>query len=170
MQAERYGGGGLIRAVRFHWLRLLRLKDQPQSVAGGFALGIMIGCIPFFGIQSILALSLAVLLKINKVACLIGSVWTNPVTAIPVYWTNYRIGLWFTGRDGVSFERFTEILGEGSRTGLLDLGADLFAPLGIGCGLAALILGPLSYLAVLQGLKFRQAQRRAKARNAARPE
>jgi uncharacterized protein (DUF2062 family) len=133
-------------------------------VASGFAIGIAVGCIPFFGIQTVIALFLALVFRVNKVSCVLASVWTNPVTAFPVYYTCYRFGLLITGRDGVGFEQFSAVLNKAEASnGLVALGAGFFIPLAWGCLFAALILSPLAYYSVLWWLAKRSRMKKAKA-------
>lgn len=144
------------RSLRYFLARLLRIRDTPESVAAGFSIGIAVGCIPFFGIQTVIALFLAFVFRVNKVACVLGSVWTNPVTAFPVYYACYRFGLIITGRDGVGFEQFSAVLNKAETSnGLVALGAGFFIPLAWGCLFAALILSPLAYYSVLWWLARR---------------
>jgi len=56
------------RSLRYFLARLLRIRDTPESVASGFSIGIAVGCIPFFGIQTVIALFLALVFRVNKVA------------------------------------------------------------------------------------------------------
>lgn len=154
------------RALRLNFLKLMRIRDSAHRVALGFAIGIAIGCIPFFGIQTILALALAFVFGVNKAACVIGSVWTNPLTAFPVYYSCYRIGLVICRQEGLSFEDFSAILASAEKgAGLMALGADLFTPLIAGCVFAAVVLSPVAYLSVLT-LISRYRQKKARTQTA----
>ncbi len=62
-----------------------------RSIAGGLWLGVLIGLIPLPA-QTLIALIIAVLIRVNlPVAAL--SVWvTNPLTLFPIYLFEYRLG------------------------------------------------------------------------------
>jgi len=71
---------------------LLTLDSHPGHISAGFAVGVFISFTPFFGLHSILAISAAFILRINKVTCLTGS-WVNtPFTVVPVLLASYRLG------------------------------------------------------------------------------
>ncbi|MGA7826958.1 MAG: DUF2062 domain-containing protein [Geobacteraceae bacterium] len=71
---------------------LLTLDSHPGHISAGFAVGVFISFTPFFGLHSILAITAAFILRINKVTCLTGS-WVNtPFTVFPVLMAGYRLG------------------------------------------------------------------------------
>lgn len=82
------------------WLKIRRLvvhnvlhaDDTPHRIAWGVAIGVFIGFTPTVGIQMMLAVGLAAVLRGNKVVC-IPMVWiTNPVTILPIYALCHRLG------------------------------------------------------------------------------
>lgn len=82
------------------WLRaILQLDDTPHSIALGTAIGIFIALTPTVGAQMILVMLLAVacrpLFRFNHTAALIAVYVSNPLTMIPIYWFNYKIGTLF---------------------------------------------------------------------------
>ena len=78
------------------WLhKLVRIKDHPRVVAFGFALGLFIGMTPFFGGHTVLALIFASLLRVNRLATILGIFITNPFTIYFIYPVNYFVGLLF---------------------------------------------------------------------------
>ena len=82
---------------------LLALDDTPEKIAISFAVGVYVSVSPFFGIHTIIILSIAFLFKLNKVAALIGS-WVNLPWSVPVvFYIEYRIGK-FLLNDSTSFE------------------------------------------------------------------
>ena len=90
-----------------HSLRLLwELEGTPAKRARGIAVGVFSGCFPFFGLQSLMGVCLASLLKGNHLLAVIGTWISNPLTYIPLYWFNYKIGSFFLGRESV-FNNFS---------------------------------------------------------------
>jgi uncharacterized protein (DUF2062 family) len=91
------------------WLRragqiLLHVEDSPSRVAAAFGLGVFIAFFPILGIHTGMALVLAVLLRLNKVAILLGAWTNNPWTIAPMYTAGTLLG-------GVVFGVSTESLG-----------------------------------------------------------
>jgi uncharacterized protein (DUF2062 family) len=71
---------------------LLHLDDPPWRLALALALGVFISCTPLYGIQTLLALLLATLFRLNKAATVIGT-WLNlPWFAPFVYGAGLKIG------------------------------------------------------------------------------
>jgi len=56
----RYGG------------KLFVIKDTPQSIALGAAIGVFLGFTPLFGLKTLLALLLAALFRVNKIAAVVA--------------------------------------------------------------------------------------------------
>jgi len=89
------------------WLRragqiLLRVDDSPTRVAAAFALGVFIAFFPILGIHTGMALVLAVLLRLNKVAILVGAWTNNPWTLAPMYTAGTLLGCFVLGASPVS--------------------------------------------------------------------
>lgn len=86
-----------------NWFRaMLMLDDSPHRIALGGAIGMFFALTPTMGIQMFLVLLLAVLTRrwftFNKVAALLMVYVSNPLTALPIYWFNYKLGtIYFPG-------------------------------------------------------------------------
>ena len=80
----------------FNYKKILSLIWQqdgsPFVKAKGTAVGVFSGCFPFFGFQTLIGVSLAKVLNGNLVLAAIGTWISNPVTYIPLYILNYKIG------------------------------------------------------------------------------
>jgi uncharacterized protein (DUF2062 family) len=103
------------------------------------ALGVFIGILPIFGLQSITALSLAWVFRFNKLITLAGSgISTPPLTPLVSY-PGYVIGGWFVETPHVS--GFSEITLEVVKSHFVQyaIGSCIFA------SMAALIAGLLLY-------------------------
>lgn len=79
------------------WLRaLLMLDGTPHQIALGAAIGMFVALTPTVGIQMALVLLIAMLtrsfFKFNKMAAIIAVYVSNPLTVVPLYWFNYKIG------------------------------------------------------------------------------
>jgi len=71
------------------WLRIYRdivhANDTPGRIAGGVAIGVIMGIMPTFGLGTVLAGVLAAVFRFNVVAALAGSVTGIPIAA-PLIW------------------------------------------------------------------------------------
>jgi uncharacterized protein (DUF2062 family) len=87
------GGPGRVREFsRYFYNRFVRLHGNPEKIAWGAAVGFFVAMTPTMGIQTYLAVPIAALFRISKVAAA-ATVWvTNPVTAPFLYGLNYMIG------------------------------------------------------------------------------
>ena len=81
-------GARLFNSVK----QVLQLTDNPKSIAKGFALGSFIGMMPIPGLQMIVSLSIASVLKINRKAACIAVFNTNVLTGAFVFAFNYWLG------------------------------------------------------------------------------
>jgi uncharacterized protein (DUF2062 family) len=85
LTGERGRLGGRLRTV-------LQLDDPPPRVALALAVGVFVGCTPFWGAQTLLSLVVAMLLHLNRAATLTGT-WLNlPWFAPFVYGAALKVG------------------------------------------------------------------------------
>ena len=80
--------GWLTRRLRV----VLQIEDSPTRIALAFALGVFIAFFPILGIHTGLAIALAVVLRLNKVAILTGAWLNNPWTLAPIYTAGTLLG------------------------------------------------------------------------------
>jgi len=80
--------------------KLFTIEDSPESIARGMAVGIFLGFTPLYGLKTLLALFLAVLLRGNKIAAVIGVNLHDVVfPLIPVVLgMEYELGFWLLSR------------------------------------------------------------------------
>jgi len=73
-----------------------------RSVAGGVAVGLFCGLIPG-PLQMIVAALLAVLLRVNLPVAVFTTLYTNPLTIVPLYVLAYELGAWVSGaQNGIA--------------------------------------------------------------------
>ena len=79
--------------------RILSLGDTPHAVALGTTIGVFLACTPTFGIRVLLVLLIALATRrwfyFNRPAALMATCLSNPVTTVPLYYFNYRLGTLF---------------------------------------------------------------------------
>jgi uncharacterized protein len=69
------------------WLeQLLHTHDTPHRTAAAYALGVFLAFSPMLGLHTVLGLGLAFLLRLNRVAVVLG-VYTNLPWLVPAYYT-----------------------------------------------------------------------------------
>ena len=75
------------------WVEWLwQQEGSPAQRARGLAAGIFCGCFPFFGLQTLLGVALASLIRGNHLLAAFGTWISNPITYAPLYWFNFSIG------------------------------------------------------------------------------
>jgi uncharacterized protein (DUF2062 family) len=67
-------------------------EGTPGQRARGLAAGVFMGCFPFFGLQTLLGMALASLVRGNHLLAAAGTWISNPFTYVPLYWFNYNLG------------------------------------------------------------------------------
>ncbi len=110
----------LRRALRYQWLKFLRLQEDPRKLAWGMALGVFIGFTPTIPFHMVAALSLAALFRVSPVTAFIGIQAGNPLTVVPIYLTAYRVGKFLLHRgkplvfpETFSYEAWLRVLWKG---------------------------------------------------------
>lgn len=152
--------------------RLVRLDDTPRSIAMGTAVGCFIGMTPTYGVQMILTLFINTFLRVNRVAGVVACHITNPITALPAYWLDYKVGATILGQESITREDFGAVLSgvasapflEGLR-GILSLGGEILGPLVLGSVVLGTVVGATSYpisLVLVKLYKEKRAIRRAR--------
>ena len=99
----------LIKRIRKFISWLWNQQGSPSQRALGFGLGIFSGCFPFFGLQTLMGVFLAKILKGNSILAALGTWISNPFTYVPLYYFNYRVGslLIDNNKDIVDFTHIT---------------------------------------------------------------
>lgn len=177
-----YPTGGFRRAIRYVTLRMRRLPDQPHRIARGVFAGWFIGFLPLPGLQFLGAWGLALLIRGNVLAALLGTFNSNPVTTPVFAVASITLGHWMLGVETpltakaifAAFERagidlwnnflaiFTERQAEWS--GLREFWETVYLPYFIGALAPALLTALLCYYATIPLVEAYQKARAAKAR------
>jgi len=133
--------------------RLLKLKRRitreqlpPESIAAGWALGVFIGCAVPFGLQLIIAVPLAMMMRVSKVGATLGTFITNPFSIFIIYpaQTYFVNKLLFNG--SLTFSRLMEL--EWEWRIVRRLGAEAMVSFFLGGFFLAIVLTPLAYVFV----------------------
>ena len=89
----------LIKRIRKFISWLWNQEGSPSRRALGFGVGIFSGCFPFFGLQTLMGVFLAKILKGNSILAALGTWISNPFTYVPLYFFNYRVGSLLLNRN-----------------------------------------------------------------------
>ena len=125
------------RRFRLLYLRVLRLRGEPEEVAGGMAIGVAIGLTPTVPLHLVLGIFIAFLLGKSKLAAALGGQVANPLLLPFIYILDYRVGEAVTGASGPSL-----VSADFSASYVLNLGWEIYYPLLIG----GIVVGSLSVI------------------------
>jgi len=142
-----------LKKLESWFVHLLHLDDSPHRIALGVAIGTFVAVTPTWGVQMVLVVALAWLLRANKVVG-IPMVWvTNPLTNVPIYSFCYWIGQMLAGGPGLGefMDRFGALFkGETGWWESLKASAvlayDVAIPLWVGTVVVGLVAGVILYV------------------------
>ena len=139
---------------------ILGLDDTPHRIAMGVAIGIFITWTPTIGLQMILVVSLATLLRANRLVG-VPLVWiSNPLTLVPIYGPSYYFGMKLLGGD-YTWAGFLEAIEHGMQDQESWWGnvvhwwealERVFWPLWTGSLIVGFVLAVLAYVATYYGV------------------
>jgi uncharacterized protein (DUF2062 family) len=82
------------------WLeQLLHTHDTPHRTAAAYGLGVFLGFSPFLGLHAVMGLVLAFLLRLNRVAVILGVYSNLPWIIVPYYTVATLAGAALMGID-----------------------------------------------------------------------
>ncbi len=84
------------------YLPVLRLPGSPQYLARGIASGVFSGCFPLFGLQIIIGVAIATVLRGNRIMAAAATWVSNPFTYVPLFAFNYQVGDRLLGRQSIN--------------------------------------------------------------------
>ncbi|SDN97636.1 hypothetical protein SAMN04488516_11412 [Desulfonauticus submarinus] len=149
------------RTFRYWYLRILRLKSSPESIALGLALGVLVGFWPIIPFQTVVAVALAFLFRSNKIAAALGTWVSNPLNVPFLYYLFYIIGKYFWPVNAkIDFSHL-------AMKELINTGWDVFMAMCIGGTILGIPASILTYFIFLKLLKaYRQRKLEKKYRRA----
>ncbi|HBE66838.1 MAG TPA: hypothetical protein DDW52_01685 [Planctomycetaceae bacterium] len=159
------------RAKDFCVYKILHADDPPHRLALGIAVGMFVTFMPAIGLQMVLSVFIAWLLRANKLVG-VPLVWiSNPVTIIPIYYPCYLLGCKLLGTAAASDDwarveaAWQEAQGAASVTWLEKAQfywnsiLDVIWPLCAGCLVVGLTAGVLSYYISLFAIRSYRLRR-----------
>lgn len=91
--------GGWARAAVYVKHRLRRLPDTPRKVSRGIMVGVFTTFTPLYGLHFFLAAGLAVAVRGNVMAALLGTFFGNPLTYVPIAVVSLNLGHFMLGTE-----------------------------------------------------------------------
>src|SRR5437899_7940717 len=84
------------RWLHEHSLKLLAIRDTPEAIAGGVAIGIFFGFTPLFGLKTLSAIFVAWITRSNILAAVLAASLHDVILPFmpAVYWWEYALGHW----------------------------------------------------------------------------
>jgi len=142
-KAQRRLQGGL------QWL--WQQEGTPGQRARGLAAGIFCGCFPIFGLQTLVGVAMASVVRGNHLLAAAGTWISNPFTYVPLYWFNYRIGslLLGPGRQWPGFDAL-------QRDDVSQMGWSVISRLMLGSSITGAVCAALGWWLSLNWLRRQQ--------------
>ncbi len=134
---------------RYCYYRLLRLRDHPHTIARGLAAGVFAGCFPFFGLQTLLGVLFATLVRGNKFVAVAGTWISNPLTYVPIFAFNFHVGQLLLR----SYDLSIDDIGDWQSLDLMELGSQFIWTLLVGCSVVGTGCAIASYFLSLHLFK-----------------
>ena len=123
------------RGIQWLW----RQEGTPGQRARGLAAGVFCGCYPFFGLQIVFSVGVASLVRGNHLLAAAGTLVSNPLTYVPLYWFNYLVGCQLLGPNSQSTS-----LAELNRSSLWAQGWDFTLRILLGSTVVGMVLAMAS--------------------------
>lgn len=142
----------LKRFCRFLYLRILRFRGKPKLLSRGLAVGVFAGFFPLFGLQTVIGILLATLVRGNRVAAAAGTWVSNPLTYVPIYLLNFKVGKFLLGVESQPLEQ----LDLQSFAQFIELGSTFAITLMFGCFVVGSISALITYFASLYFLQSKK--------------
>ena len=149
----------LKKRFRLTYLRLIRLRGNPKAISIGLAMGVFAGFFPFLGLQTIVGVCLAAVFRGSKVAAAAATWISNPLTYVPIFLFNYKVGKLLLG---IEESRAIVPLDFTSLDAFRELGYSFGITLLTGCFVVGAIAASLTYfysLNIIARLRSRRRRR-----------
>jgi uncharacterized protein len=100
----------LNRLSKYYFLKFIRLKGDPKSLAAGAAIGVFVGLTPTIPLHTVALMALTIVTRTSLIAAVTTS-WLvcNPLTYAPIYYFSLVIGNAITPYN-LSWEKIKGIL------------------------------------------------------------
>ncbi len=147
------------RFTRYNLIRIKRLRGNPRALAGGIAIGVLIGLTPTIPLHTALIVSLALITRTSVLAGIIVS-WLvcNPLTFFPIYYISVLLGNHLTPYE-INYQRIQLLLNQLTDGSGFQASLSVLTALGIESIIVLLVGGfvfslPFSFLSYYLAVPF----------------
>jgi hypothetical protein len=126
--------------------RMVREQLPPEDIAAGWALGVFVGCAVPFGLQLIISIPLALMMRVSKVGATLGTFITNPVSIFFIYPAQTFVVNKLLFGGSLTYAKLADT--EWTWVAVRRLGAEVMASFFLGGFLLAIVLTPVAYFVV----------------------
>ena len=144
----------------FLYQNIIVIRSSPHDIALGLAIGVFVGFLPIMGFQTIVSVPIAIFFKASKLTSAIGVWISNPVTFIPFYYFNFRVGRWLLGDSNVEWV----LTKHTTFAQILELGWEILGPLMVGCVFLGVISIPIVYFGSFRFVVYYRAMHNKKVK------
>ena len=144
----------LKRTLKYNYLKILRLQEEPKQVAMSVAIGTSIMFMPFFGFGIFIAYFVAMLLNVNKIATILTTLLWK--LALPLFYVlNYITGNFVMGGKHIPARHLHDAVGFLGRINAIG------TPFLVGSAINSILAGILTYYLALKLLTLRKERKNA---------
>ena len=160
----------IYRFFKYNLIRIKRLSGNPRALAGGIAIGVLIGLSPTMPLHTPLIISLALITRTSVVAGVIVS-WLvcNPLTFFPIYYIAVLLGNQLTPYE-INYQKMQLLLSQLTEAGGFQASLSIVAALGFETIVVLLVGGfvfslPFSFLSYYLAIPFFKKRQKKKQNN-----
>ena len=142
------------------FLEMLGRHQEPEKVAASFAIGVAIAFSPLIGFHFLLAIVLAVFLKLNKLDVVLGTLVVNPLTLGPVSAAALPVGRFLlrARQEAVTHLPWADLLRPTAWAQAGPAMKTIGLQWGVGMFVFSIVFGSLTYLVLVRVLRRRRAR------------
>ena len=147
-----------LQRFREQFLEMLGRHDEPERVAASFAIGVAIAFTPLIGLHVWIALFVAIVLKLNKLDVVLGTLVVNPLTLGPVIAVALPLGRLVVRarQEAVTHMPWAELLRPTFWLQASLARKTIGLQLGVGMLTLSLLFGALTYIVLVRVLRNRR--------------
>lgn len=159
MRLKGKAAAPFFRFIRLIYLKLFRINDTPDRIAIGLGLGVFFGVMP--GMGPLIALTFAVIFKVNRAAAFLGGLLTNTWISVPILLVAAKVGSALTGaRYEYIHDQWGLLLKNFSFSALFKVSVDkILLPVLTGYVIISLATAVSTYAIALTVLRYRKKVR-----------